>query len=183
MNKIEQLGETIDKLKPYGIWYKDKPILTFKSVYTTNFSCDNEITDYPIENPNGYKKNTDYMYQTPSYFTVVGVINREDTLSANIIDYFSGTDAVLLMKTKLEFLQAGIYKLKIKTREGFYTFYTLKGYSIPEDVNNVSILEVHMNFKRVTDRQDWNDMTMREIEFMNTKYGGSVSTKIIKSLV
>lgn len=187
-NPIQKLTKILEKLKPYGIWYKKNPILTFQSVYETSFQADNEITEYPIEGLNGYQKLTDYKYNTPSMFSMTAVIGRSDNLVEKGWDWVNnnvlgGMDEVSLAQEKLDILMNGIYKLDIKTKNGFYTKYTLKSYNVVENMDNLSMFEINMTFKQVIDRNDWNDLDMRNLEFMDTKYGGNVVTKIIKAVL
>lgn len=181
-NTLQKLFEVVDKLKPYGIWYGNKPILTFQTVLETNYIVDNQLTEYPIESLNGYKKIIDYLYLTPDQFTMTAWIGETDSLAEAGVNYVNnnflgGMDTVNLAREKLDILSKGIYDLKIKSKQRFYSHYTLKGYTIPKNMDNLSMTEFHLTFKKVETRNNWDDRDMRNLEFMDTKYGGNIIAK------
>ena len=172
--------------KTYGILKDNQVYMEFDMIEECSYTRQIEITDYPLENSRNSSNNntdnknkvntriTEYAYDTPDIIEMVGYISYESLLYNQVAtkikeDYKSRVEETI---QKLNLLANGIYKLQIKTRSGTRQYFTLQKYSIPENLDNFTNLQVEMTFKQVITVADWNNQ-QRNSDNNNTINAGN----------
>ena len=162
--------------KTYGILKDNQVYMEFDMIEECSYTRQIEITDYPLESSANSTNTriTEYAYDTPDIIEMVGYISYESLLYNQIAtnikeDYKSRVEETI---QKLNLLTNGIYKLQIKTRSGTRQYFTLQKYSIPENLDNFTNLQVEMTFKQVITVADWNNQ-QRNSDNNNTINAGN----------
>lgn len=147
------IGKVKEYFKPVYSFTNAKTreiILTFDSIRESNVDASAEICNIPLET--GFKQ-TEYKYPNPTTIEFTAVIQKSSVLLNKLSDY---TDLVknkedLIAKTiqVLEEYKNYLIPVNITTKSGAYNNYTLKGYYIPENIDNYSLFEVKTQFEQI----------------------------------
>lgn len=111
-------------------------ILAFDTIEECEFKASTTVVTYPTER--GIKA-TDYKYDNPDTLKLTCFVHKDDNNKQQ-------KDKIL---TQLDYYKRGLYAVDIQTKAGLRTFYTISGYSIPENIDNYSLLEVGIECQQI----------------------------------
>lgn len=123
-----------------------KTVLQCDTIIETNYKASTNITSYPIET--GIHK-TDYKYDNPDVITVRGVIANNSYIGKLLRLAIGREEAKIKIINELNYYKSGLYPLDIKTKANVWRNFTLESFSIPEAMDNYSVLEIEMTFKQI----------------------------------
>ena len=104
-------------------------ILAFDMIEECEFKASTTVVTYPTER--GVRA-TDYKYDNPDVIKLKCFVRKRE-------DNKQQRDKIL---TQLEHYKSGLYAVDVQTKAGLRPFYTISGYTIPENLDNYSLLEV-----------------------------------------
>lgn len=111
-------------------------LLRFDTIEDCNFNGSSTVTSYPTEYGISV---TDYKYKNSDSITAKGLIARRQNNDSDVD----------LIRNQLSLYQSGMYAMNIQMKSGLRENYTLENFSIPENLDNYSVLEVDMTFKEI----------------------------------
>lgn len=113
-------------------------IFAFDMIEECEFKASTTVVTYPTER--GIKA-TDYKYDNPDTIKLKCFVRKRE-------DNKQQRDRIL---TQLEHYKSGIYAVDIQTKAGLRSYYTIAGYTIPENIDNYSLLEVDLDCQQIID--------------------------------
>lgn len=127
-------------------------IFMFDMVEECEFKASSTVVTYPTER--GIQA-TDYKYDSPDSIKLnCFTKKRENTKQQR--------DKIL---SQLEHYKSGLYAIDIQTKAGLRTNYTISGYTIPENADNYSLLEISLDCQQII---DFNQEDVRDNSDMDT---------------
>lgn len=127
-------------------------IFMFDMVEECEFKASSTVVAYPTER--GIKV-TDYKYDSPDSIKLNCFSHRKENTKQQ-------RDRIL---SQLEHYKSGLYAIDIQTKAGLRTNYTISGYTIPENADNYSLLEINLECQQII---DFNQEDVRDDSDMDT---------------
>ena len=113
-------------------------ILAFDMIEECEFKASTTVVTYPTER--GIRA-TDYKYDNPDIIKLKCFVRKRE-------DNKQQRDKIL---TQLDYYKSGLYAVDVQTKAGLRSFYTISSYTIPENLDNYSLLEVDLECQQIID--------------------------------
>lgn len=113
-------------------------ILAFDMIEECEFKASTTVVTYPTER--GVRA-TDYKYDNPDVIKLKCFVRKRE-------DNKQQRDKIL---TQLDYYKSGLYAVDVQTKAGLRSFYTISSYTIPESLDNYSLLEVDLECQQIID--------------------------------
>lgn len=113
-------------------------VLAFDMIEECEFKASTTVVTYPTER--GVRA-TDYKYDNPDVIKLKCFVRKRE-------DNKQQRDKIL---TQLDYYKSGLYAVDVQTKAGLRSFYTVSSYTIPENLDNYSLLEVDLECQQIID--------------------------------
>ena len=139
-------------------------ILAFDMIEECEFKASTTVVTYPTER--GVRA-TDYKYDNPDVIKLKCFVRKRE-------DNKQQRDKIL---TQLDYYKGGLYAIDVQTKAALRTNYTISGYTIPENLDNYSLLEVDLECQQII---DFSQEQPRDSSDMDTVSTGMSQTQAVE---
>lgn len=140
-------------------------ILAFDMIEECEFKASTTVVTYPTER--GVRA-TDYKYDNPDVIKLKCFVRKRE-------DNKQQRDKIL---TQLDYYKSGLYAVDVQTKAGLRSFYTISSYTIPENLDNYSLLEVDLECQQII---DFSQEQPRDSSDMDTVATGMSQTQTVEA--